>query len=413
MKERTSVAVGGAKFLLYDKVAMFSLAALPILSYYIVFGPLLYSDIIAFLLLIVGVINKRIRVGSLYSMPFVLFWIYVAIKYLFTMSSFGLSSLFPGGISFCIFALIIGTYGACFNIELMRKYMIWIFLFASVLFLIQSGVYMLTGVRFSCFLPLGNHLNYADLTYEELRQIQMFKGDRFCSIFAEKSYLAQYGIYTLIVDLFWCKNKTKIITPLSLFIILIIILSRSGVGYISLVVVIVIKIIYFATTNRSSKYLLLLLLFIPVAFFAVQKFMLTDLGTEMIERAGELDSNAPSSGFARVIESSLIYSSFDATHKLFGVDNIFVMDLKENEVFINGLFNVLIAEGLIGMFFLVSFYLSGIINKPAEVAVWGIVYFVISAMEWTYLGPLMIISSSAILGVSNNTKKKTIEYENT
>lgn len=392
----------------FDKLAMFSLAALPILSYYIAIGPFLYSDIIAFYLLIVGTNKKRIRVRTLYTLPFLLYWAYVAINNLFSLSSFGITSLFPGGISFCIFAIIIGVYGSCLNLELLRKYMNWIFLFAAILFLVQTGLYMLTGVRISCFLPLGNNLNYGDLTFTQLYHSQMTRGNRFCSIFAETSYFAQYAIYTLILDLFCYKNKTKILTPMSLFIIGIIILSRSGVGYLSLGFVMAIKVIHYATSNKNFKYLFLLLLLAPIALVIVKKFIVTDYATQMIERAEEIKSSAPSSGYARVVESSLVYASLDDTKKLFGTDNAYVMALKEDDVFINGFFNVLIVEGLVGMFFLVMFYLSGIIKKPAEVAVWSFVYFLISAMEWTYLGPLMILSSSAILGVSNNKSNNRI-----
>lgn len=393
---------------LLTKLAMFILALSPILSIYKLIGPFSFSSFLAILIFITAFQFKRKQLAL--TLPFFILWGYVSINFLMCTATISLSSILPGGFNFFFFAVSVLAYGAFFDFDLLKRYTRYIFLIASVLFLIQFFLQIGTGTRVSFFIHLSDRLNYGDLTYHQIVQSQL-SGERFCSIFLEPAYFAEYGILTLVLELFLDESKDKIVTPLALFYGTIIIMSRSGVGLISLVVLMVLKLIQFGILNKKKNYFVYTFLLLPFLYYGVNYYLQSELGSAMMERSSEITDSEQSSGFSRVLQASLVYDNLELSDKVFGLGEVFVSDLHDKGVFFNGVFSILTSLGAVGFLLYLWFFYSGAKKYPPVLCL-CITFLVISAMEWTYLKPIMIITAASVLHYSRNKIKIRKKNEN-
>ena len=387
-----------------SKISMFLLAILPILDYYVFAGQFNYADIAGILVFslafLCGVLHR-------YSIPksYLLYWVYVTLQIYFIAGIGGWSDYIPGGVNFAMFSMFLFGFAATFKLDLLYKYMKWVFILASALLLFQQLIYLTSHIKVSVFLPLGNQLTYVGMTYKELVNVQSsISGgliERFSSIFTEPSHFAQYGLLLLSIELFKPSNLNKLFTKFSIFIAIILILIQAGSGFIGLLAIAIIKLVYVVFITREKKYYFYLAILIPVLLVVVNSYLNSAAGAYISERTSELglydDRDQTNSTFVRVYYGWYAWGDLDIFHKLFGASRSYISALRESGFF-NGVTYVFCTQGLVGFILLLSFFYIHCKGKTVLSAAIALIFLVISLFGSTYLGALMMIVTAVVLG---------------
>ena len=368
------------------------------------YGEMLFLGLLPLIL----ILAKSYRITTLPSGYYV-FWFYVALLLIISSGDFKVTYLIPGGIAFTIFSLMTGVSIKYFNIDYLYKLMRSFLIIASLIFILQ---YMgLTPEEYSrCFiLPISDHLAYSNLDYEGLIAMRQY-GTRACSIFLEPAYFAQYACIFLVLELFYKAGTERLYTKLSIFIVAILLLSRSGCALLGLATVAAVKLItYLRYTKRSMGYLLFVL---PIIGMSIFYYFSTDVGVALLDRTAELNTEG-SSGYMRVFQGFFIYDYLPLINKIFGISTEDLMNMnipflsvgRDGEVamFTNGLFTLLIRTGFVGfiifMYIYIKMYKST--NIVGKASLWLLLS--LSLVEQVYLLFPMMLCTVLTTKEFNNT----------
>lgn len=394
------------------KIPMFLLAVFPILDYYYLgTSNFTFANVISILLFLYTLLNGEFSFKRV-PKSYYIYWIYSALQIYLIAGIGGWSDYIPGGVKLAIFSLCLFCYATYFDINVLRKYMSWLFIVASILWFFQSAIWMFAHIKISTFLPLSDSILTNHMTYKELTLWQNEVGgeliERFSSIFSEPSHFAQYALLLLAVELFIGENRNKLYTKFSVFIAAILILLQSGAGLIGMGFIAIIKFIYILLVTRQRKYYFYLALLIPMFVIGIQKYLNSQAGSYISERTEQLDytdETATNSGFVRLYFGWYKYGELSPTQKMLGTSRDTIGEMREGGFF-NGVTNVLCAQGLIGFFLLVSFYVKTCKKQEPYSSVASLYMLFISLIASTYLGGLMLISAAIALGVHWKVKKK-------
>ena len=393
-------------------ISMFVMAFFPILAYYNVFGDQLTYASVSVILLYIGTLmvkrrNVRVLPGSYY-----IYWFYSALQIYLIAGISGWSDYIPGGVNFVIFTMAIYTFASNFDEELATKYLKWIFLASSVLFLIQFFAYYGAHVRLSFFLPLGNKLTYGGLSYQDLVTFQsssvLSEDNRFSSIFTEPSHFAQYTLIILAIEVFRDVNKSELFTNFSLYTVVILFLIQSGAGLIGALFIYVMKFIYLSVVTRNRNYYLALFILIPLFIYFASNYLNSSSGSyvaERIQEMADLDESQTNSTFVRLYYGWYAYGDFDSYRQLLGASRNVLGTLREDGGFFNGVTTVLCTQGLIGGFLLLLFYIQCCYRAKALSVTLALLFLLISLIGATYLTGIMVIFTTMILGLKLETRK--------
>lgn len=383
------------------KIVMLLLATYPLLYYYVGPANFTYGSILFFLCIIYLLIRGGKKKILIYPSFFFLIWLYATFALWYTnASSFKLTFVIPGGINFFSWALFYGLCSRFLSISYLRKYMRVIFVISALIFIFQFLLRMAGGPSFCAVPPLSAHFNYGDLSYYQLSQIHMSR-NRASSIFLEPAYYAQYSLVLLTIEMFGKKDKNRREIIFIVFIITILILLQSGCGYVGLLLLIGVKLYKLLSRKSLVKKIGFLLVVIPIAFFAMSKYVGTDMGANMVGRTSELNKEG-SSGYLRVIRGFLVYDNLPTVNKIFGatdevltsLDNQFLLASNDGSIFLNGFQMLLIKIGLIGLLFFLIFY-TILFRRGDSLARISITLFLLfSLIEQTYLMPYMLMLST-------------------
>lgn len=389
------------------KVAMFLLAAYPILMYYAFFDtPFNYANLSAMILALFLMFKKGFSIFRELPVQYYIYWLYAAFQMIFIAGIMGWSDYFPGGVTLCLFSLAIASYAYLFDINCLYKYMRAIWLFATVLFLLQVFIYFATGSKISVFLPLSQNLTYGDFSYSEMLAHQKMHNsgmlERFSSIFCEPSYFGQYSVVFLALELFRKEAKDKLFTPLSVFIALIIILIQSGAGLLGLALIVLIKLLQVLVVSRNVKYYLMLLLLIPLIVFIASRYLGSDMGSYVVERSSELqmDEKSTQSGNMRIYYGWLQYGLLSPYEQALGTSRNFTSSFYDEGGFVSGACTLFINLGWIGAALLFLFYLRILKKDVLSIALF-LIFILFMLVESIYLGGIMIICTSVLLAITN------------
>ena len=396
-----------------QKVSMLILVTYPILEVYSIGGSKI--SIAGFLGLCLWVFTSAQKglQGVFRVMPttYYLFWVYMAFQTYLIAGISGWSDYIPGGIDFVIFSLVLMTLTSNFDHALFYRYLKYVFLFSTALFLFQYATFYLTHHKISVFLPLSNQLLYCDFSYSELVERQLALSNsliqRFSSIFCEPSYYAQYTLLVLCVELFRQENKEKLFTPFSLFIVAILIMTQSGSGMVGLLSIAIIKLLYVIFVTKKIKYYFYLIMLIPVAYWTVSYYISTTAGSLMMERVAEVNGTAGenTSGFSRVVLGWTIFDGVPFFNKLFGNSRSF-MQYYWDGGFFNGVTALLCNKGLLALALLTfTYYLSAKRQGIMCTAVL-LLFMIISLFESTFLNGLMLLTSVLVFGTNYLNKNR-------
>lgn len=375
-----------------NKVAMLLLALFPLLHWYDIGLPIGLGEVLMILLSFVAIATGKFRRDA-YPLLFIVVWAYVAINWYHYNVTSDLKSLLPGGIVFFIFVINVGSSVSLFNIDYLQKYMKWVVIIATSIFIFQFFLLHLTGAQF-CFVPnLTGHFLYEDLTYDQLSAKQL-NDNMPCAFFLEKSYMAYYMVIYLCLELFSGKGKEKLFSKLSIIIIITLLLLQSGSGIVGMVIP-VSAIFLKHYWQKGGVAIISFFLTIPIFALIVLLYASTDMGAAMLGRHEELVTDG-TSGFTRVLLGYTFYDKLEPMEKLFGISVADINDLvylsyADKKFPLNGIQAPLVQLGLIGLIAWALFYLQLFVKNNALGRACVLVYVVFSAIEVTYLGPYMTL----------------------
>ena len=400
-----SIGNDSPHLIVFEKASMFLLAVYPILNAYTLFGIITVAQTISCILFICGLSSKRSRL-KIYPTFFLIFWGYATIHLLLFSGNFKITYLFPGGISFCLYAISLGLFCKYYSSSYLYKYLKWVLIFAVVLFIYQYLIFIITGTHISVFLPISDTVQYSVTSYSELVKIQMSYEDRFASIFLEPSYFGQYALIVLTVELFKKENKNKLCTPFAVFIVIIELLIKSGVGLLGLVFVALIKLIYVLFGGKQKKKLLILFVLFPIIFWSVDYYLNSDIGIGVANRIS-LETNSDGeltdqSANERIIYGFWEYYRLDDLDKIIGTSISNRTEIGMRNTAINGFSDSLITYGWIGTIILLTFYYKACYRGSLIVVAFGILLLVVSFVETILFDDFMLLCTVIILNEGKN-----------
>ena len=226
---------------------------------------------------------------------------------------------------------------------------------AIIIFLIQELLWYSTGSRFSALIPGLDFTYYSEIGSTEMAEMQKLT-NRSCSIFMEPAVFAKFLIPTVIYNLnFTRKGNLRIFG-----IIVLLLLLRSGVGFMLIGICVLIYLCKMPLKNRILKIVAISsIVVIIVGGGAV--LASTEYGSKIFERTEEFDSdNDQTSGFVRMFRGFFLYSGMSTAEKITGVGskNIgcvietspfsYFFDGKD-DVYLNGIQALLVGGGIIGL----------------------------------------------------------------
>lgn len=396
------------------KVAMFLLASYPVLAYYQLGStPFNYATFSSLVLSIILFASGKINLKRDVPISYFLYWGYSAFQIFFVAGLGGWSDYFPGGIALTLFSLGLFAMTSCFNAEVFFKYMKAVFIFATALFAFQHFIFLSTHTKISMLLPLADNITITSMSFKETVAWQNTPDggliERFSSIFSEPSHFAQYCLFLLGIELFRGENKDKLYTKFSLVIVSVMFFIQSGVGFMGLGLLALIKLLYIVFTTKQTKYYLYLAVLIPVLVYGVSSYLSSSSGAYISERTEQLDlSNreATNSGFVRIYYGWFTYGDLSTNQQIVGTSRDHISTLREGGFF-NGVTYVLCSQGIIGLILLILFYTSVCRKQGILSLTLALQLLWLSLMSSTYLGGLMLIVSSYVLGTYKNNKLLT------
>jgi hypothetical protein len=363
------------------------------------------------LLAIVGFFKKEFSFKG--HKAFLFLWAYLAItNVIISIGHLSITTFVPGGITFFVFAFTYLFLCGALDFSLYKKYYKAIALVCVLFWGIQEIMFFTTGTRVAGLIPF---LDIAgELTTDELISKLRYI-DRSASFFREPAHFFQFLTPILCIDLFDEKNRGKI-SSFSIILIGCMLLSRSGNALLGLAVVMTAKGIFWLSQKGSNWALLLVLA--PIAVFAINFYVQSEMGVAMLERADEFD-NESASGYLRVVRGFMVYSAMPLTNQLIGINSevlesmlpnlgvLFLTGDADSDMYFNGFQNILIHDGLIGLLFYLIFYVS-IFKKTTPTGkslIWlTLALSLISNIYLTYC--MMICMVVATIEIRNNK-----EYE--
>ena len=378
----------------YSRIAMLLMALFPILTFYKIPLPFSLGESLFIVFSIISIFVLRIRPKLIPC--FYILWGYLAINYLIINVPFKITNLLPGGPTFFAWCLAFICCSYLFDIRTLFRYLKIIAIISSIVFLFQELSYLILGYRFCAVLPITSTFTYGhEMTYSELSMLHMTQ-DRSSSIFMEPSYFAQYLLVPLCFNLFLEKNKVKLVTPFSLFIIFVILLTRSGSGIVGLFLILTIKLIIYIKEKGIGRGLLLIIPLLCFLYVGYIYTATTEAGSQMLERKTEL-SEENTSGYIRIVKGFIIFEEFPLEKKMFGIsmdelsNTSLIFSGNDERLFLNGIQMIMIISGVVALILWIIFY-SNIYKKNSLLSKTLILLFlVVSLFESTYLRPLMLI----------------------
>jgi len=400
---------------------MLFLALYPILGYYTGPAGLTYANIVTIILIVISFFKKPGISLNVYPKYYLIFWTYAALALIFTVSSMKITFLIPGGISFFLWSLALGLTLRYFDFSTLKKYLYLVFILSSVVLIAQEVMIFFTGSRFIAFLPLSEELSIG-ANYSEWKQV-LLSANRSSSFFSEPSYFALYSLPVLAIELFYENDKKKVFTPLSFYIITVLLILRSGVGLIGIALLVFIKLVTFIKGINIKK-ILTFIVFFTIIIFVAKEYFSSKIGQEMLERTAEFDSES-SSAYLRLIRGYLVYDYLPWFNKIFGIwpddllkMNIPYFDMTQNKssiLYFNGLQTALIRIGIIGVLILITVYFNLYKNNTAlaKVLIWT--FLLLALLDQMYMSTTMLIFTSiaAHFHIKNKNKRFCYEENNT
>jgi len=372
----------------------------PILSAYIVFGPV---DLGVALCAICGVGLFSTEGFRKMKMPngWIVFLIYII------LAGFIVTHAIPARVLLYTVLLVLGC-SYC-DIDTLCKYYKRVAIVCIAFFLVQETARILAGINIPgifTFLPTI----YGDSSSYIANSIM--DSERSSSFFLEPSYFAQFLFPLVVLELFMGNQSNKLRNAILLTVVTIFI--RSGNGILLLAIVWGVW-LFFSDVKKSTKRNIFIIGGIGLAAIVMYN---PSILMGMMDRTSELsihgaDERWQSSGFIRFWRGYYLYDSLPVINKIFGL-NPSDMDyyMKQNALglfdgdatFINGVQTVLCLYGVVGLIFVIRhLYLCAKgFSLTSKVLMFCTMYLLLSESYFICGRMLVVIILVQILNNSNN-----------
>ena len=356
-------------------------------------------------IIVIGIILKKIPINPYipkYWMPFIIWSLIVPLTYIFE-PWFRISDVLYKELGAIGFWLTLGYYIRVADIDnIYNFYGKSAFVF-SLLFLIQFCIYFITGHNLVLLIP---GMPLADATSINDYLIWQSSWNRQCSVFLEPSHFALYvGIYFCLL----INNSHGIFfNKWILFYLFVILLTRSGVGYICVLASILIYFIanYKIALQKGKNILLLIILIFMIPFFVK-----SDILSGTLSRVSELSNDSiNTSGYQRVFRGFTLLKDLDARAIITGVGQGNILsyanahsmsnfkqasDVDSALFYLNGLQQIIVYFGIIGLFlwlYSLFHYGKSLISRQLV-----IIFVLLSCISATYNTPNTLFIFIAVI----------------
>ena len=387
------------------KLVLLLLVLYPILGIYkLPIGIDIPLNAAVFMVLFIVIIMQKKKVVFNFPQGFVAYWAYISLIYIVFSGGFKLTMFIPGGLSFCFWVLAFIIGASFFDYNQFHKYYRTIFVVCAAAFLLQEFSYITIGTRpiFLFPIPLTGDATYADILSNQIRL------DRSSCFFREPSHFAQFSLPLLAMELIDAPKKGKILTGFSVFIIAVLILLRSGNGFVGMIVLLAIRIWDYLKRGKFIYKLLIVFLFIPMLILGTRFYVQTEQGSEIAQRASSLGVEEDSGSFMRTFRGYMLYEDMPPLNKFLGlsiegvdkfiprsrVSYLFISpQTGEYNNYLNGIQTVLISNGLLGLLLFLLVYIK-LFKKNAELSKSLIILFLsLMLIGNMYLTHMMLVST--------------------
>lgn len=296
--------------------------------------------------------------------------------------------------------------------QLLWKYygkVVWI---CSAFLIIQELFYYAIGSRPSGILPFIPTIYGGDI---DSRIAMTAIADRSASLFLEPSYFAQFLIPFVIINLFSPqKSELKKAVAASL----IVVLSRSGVGIISLSLV---WLFWFLLGNTKTGWKILVS-FSALGLISLLLYAGSGFFDYFAVRSGELrsysgDEQFQSSGFIRIFRGYFAFSDMPNLNKLFGSNPDDVQLLLDRSIFfgtestnfINGMQTILFYHGIVGaILYIRHIMLFPYKTKNKMLIVMSVTIILLLLTESFYLSSRLFVMIVMMFLIRDSDKRRNV-----
>ncbi len=410
------------------KLLPFLFTLYPILNIYsFPIGPLMPIGDVVFILFGIILISQDGLKYLIFPPGFIKFWVYIGIVYfILNIPYFKITNFFPGGISFCSMTVTMLVCIRYLDFGKLKKYYKIIAFVVSCFFLFQELSYASIGIRPPLLfigLPLANGQDVSDLAYSQTLL------DRSSSFFREPAHMACFLLPILYFELFDVPNSNtvnkKLFTPLSLFIIFILVLLQSGNGFLGLTLLLVGKCFTYLRENNGRVKLVFLLLFLPIFLYGVIIYANSEKGYAIMERASGVGLDKDSESFDRTFRAYYLYAEMPYVNKIFGmsqnelsyfINHSSIKNLFGNngykDTYMNGIQNVLCHYGIIGLFLYICIFVKLYKNKNRNKRIFILLFLILMMVSDLFISSLYILTILIVFQRSQKRKVSSVKSHN-
>lgn len=364
------------------------------------FGPISFMEFFLTCLFLIFLIKER---HPFQSTPKLLL-IYMGYAYLIQLLSFNsIYSIIPIGFLLNVIGVLF-FYG-CVRYDYLLRIYKTIASFSIVFFFIQTLAFYLAGVHINGvleFLPLALNVDSSWILEHKM-------ADRFSSFFSEPAHFAQFLLPLLCYFVFSEKESSRKRIVWSTIMVVVLILLKSGNGFLGLIAVFVSYGIYiFIIKSISVKKIALVVIALPLIFYLGSTYLKTETGVELLERSNTIGANSENSykgsGYMRTWRGWLLFFDLPLKNQVFGVgDNqnlvssissssIWTDFIDEDDTYLNGIQAIFVNTGLVGASIFLVFLFSLWKGNTYEGKIQVLVLIVLSLISANYLTETMVLS---------------------
>lgn len=281
---------------------------------------------------------------------------------------------------------------------------------------IQLFGYSFSGL--SSVIPLNIGANSDN--FEQANWISNISTEGRCnSLFAEPSHFAQFMMPLIIIDLFYSVDKNHMYR--TLFWILCVVLSKSGMGFLGLIVIGILYISFYLKNNKTANAITMVLLLSVPCILILPYLFKSEYLAEFVGRIDEFSGdNENISGYIRVVRGFIVYEKMTILQKILGVSGVSLSRVIEHSglyysfskdagLYFNLIQELLICDGLIVFFAFILFIRELYIYSEYCGKTIITVFVLFSFMESMYFTPVFQLYILSILLLINDNKMSYIK----
>jgi hypothetical protein len=240
-----------------------------------------------------------------------------------------------------------------------------------------------------------------------LRDTQLLL-NRSSSFFREPSHFAQFALPLLAIELFNPRNKNSFISGYSVFILICLVVLRSGNGFLGMITLIISRFFfYFKDSGIKAKFATLMFV-VPLFVYGTIRYTTTESGQEIVERFSNVGVDEDSESFDRTFRGYLLYQILPNENKVFGISQenleslighsaiayLFMSNTADgqNDTYLNGIQHVLIHFGAVGLVLFLYLFICLFVQSNYFGRIMAITFIIVMFVGNVYASHMMLLT---------------------